>query len=77
MKLKSLLLGSVAAAGLSTGAFAADLASVVSSFDVCEQTSAVGLTHLRRTTTACRFRAKSSTSSTGAITLVPPTVAGP
>ena len=37
MKLKSLLLGSATAVGLSTGAFAADLSTVVSSFDICEQ----------------------------------------
>ncbi|MCB9993647.1 MAG: hypothetical protein H6873_08305 [Hyphomicrobiaceae bacterium] len=40
MKLKSLLLGSVAAAGLSTGAFAADLGVVMPTLDACD---AVGM----------------------------------
>jgi hypothetical protein len=44
MKLKSLFLGSVTAVGLSSGAFAADLATVVSSFDVCENLGMSGLT---------------------------------
>ncbi len=44
MKLKSLFLGSVAAVGLSTTAFAADLSTVVSSFDVCEDLGMSGLT---------------------------------
>ena len=44
MKLKSLFLGSVAAAGLSTTAFAADLSTVVSSFNVCEDLGMSGLT---------------------------------
>jgi hypothetical protein len=44
MKLKSLFLGSATAVGLSTGAFAADLATVVSSFDVCENLGMSGLT---------------------------------
>jgi hypothetical protein len=43
MKIKSLLLGSVAAAGLSTGAFAADL-GVLTSLDVCDQLGLSGLT---------------------------------
>lgn len=43
MKLKSLVLGSVAAAGLSTGAFAADL-SVLTSLDVCDALGISGLT---------------------------------
>ncbi|WP_417309910.1 hypothetical protein [Devosia sp.] len=43
MKIKSLLLGSVAAAGLSTGAFAADL-GVLPSFDVCDELGMSGLT---------------------------------
>lgn len=43
MKLKSLLLGSVAAAGLSTGAYAADL-SVLTSLDVCDALGISGLT---------------------------------
>lgn len=43
MKLKSLLLGSVAAAGLSTSAFAADL-SVLTSLDVCDALGISGLT---------------------------------
>src|SRR3954463_1058751 len=43
MKLKSLILGSVAAAGLSTGAFAADL-GVLTSLDVCDSLGISGLT---------------------------------
>ncbi len=43
MKLKSLFLGSVAAAGLSTGAFAADL-NVLTSLDVCDLLGMSGLT---------------------------------
>ena len=43
MKIKSLLLGSVAAAGLSTSAFAADL-SVLTSLDVCDALGISGLT---------------------------------
>jgi len=43
MKIKSLLLGSVAAAGLSTGAFAADL-NVLTSLDVCDALGISGLT---------------------------------
>ena len=49
MKLKSLLLGSVAAAGLSTSAFAADLSTVVSSFDVCEDLGISGTLQLAST----------------------------
>lgn len=44
MKLKSLLLGSVAAAGLTTGAFAADLGKAVTSLDVCDLLGISGLT---------------------------------
>jgi hypothetical protein len=43
MKLKSLILGTVAAAGLSTGAFAADL-GVLTSLDVCDALGISGLT---------------------------------
>lgn len=43
MKIKSLVLGSVAAAGLSTGAFAADL-GVLTSLDVCDELGISGLT---------------------------------
>jgi hypothetical protein len=44
MKIRSLLLGSVAAAGLSTGgAFAADL-GVLPSFDICDELGITGLT---------------------------------
>ncbi len=43
MKIKSLLLGSVAAAGLSTGAYAADL-DVLTSLDVCDSLGISGLT---------------------------------
>jgi hypothetical protein len=43
MKLKSLILGSVAAAGLSTAAFAADL-GVLTSLDVCDELGLSGLT---------------------------------
>ncbi|SFZ81287.1 hypothetical protein SAMN02983003_0416 [Devosia enhydra] len=43
MKIRSLLLGSVAAAGLSTGAFAADL-GVLTSLDVCDALGISGLT---------------------------------
>lgn len=43
MKIRSLLLGSVAAAGLSTGAFAADL-GVLTSLDVCDSLGLSGLT---------------------------------
>ena len=43
MKLKSLILGSVAAAGLTTGAFAADL-GVLTSLDVCDTFGLSGLT---------------------------------
>ncbi len=49
MKLKSLLLGSAAAVGLSTGAFAADLATVVSSFDVCENLGISGTLQIAST----------------------------
>lgn len=49
MKLKSLLLGSVAAVGLSTTAFAADLSTVVSSFDVCEDLGISGTLQLAST----------------------------
>ena len=49
MKLKSLFLGSAAAVGLSTGAFAADLATVVSSFDVCENLGISGTLQLAST----------------------------
>jgi hypothetical protein len=43
MKLKSLILGSVAAAGLSTAGFAADL-GVLTSLDVCDDLGLTGLT---------------------------------
>jgi hypothetical protein len=43
MKIRSLLLGSIAAAGLSTGAFAADL-GVLTSLDVCDALGISGLT---------------------------------
>lgn len=43
MKIRSLILGSVAAAGLSTGAFAADL-GVMTSLDVCDALGISGLT---------------------------------
>jgi hypothetical protein len=43
MKIRSLLLGSVAAAGLSTGAYAADL-GVLTSLDVCDELGLSGLT---------------------------------
>lgn len=43
MKIKSLLLGSIAAAGFSTGAFAADL-NVLTSLDVCDALGISGLT---------------------------------
>jgi len=43
MKLKSLILGSVAAAGLSTTGFAADL-GVLTSLDVCDELGLAGLT---------------------------------
>jgi hypothetical protein len=43
MKIRSLLLGSVAAAGLSTAGFAADL-GVVTSLDVCDELGLSGLT---------------------------------
>src|SRR5690606_11272622 len=43
MKLKSLILGSVAAAGLSTAGFAADL-GVLTSLDVCDALGISGLT---------------------------------
>lgn len=43
MKLKSLLLGSIAATGLSAGAFAADL-NVLTSLDVCDSLGISGLT---------------------------------
>lgn len=43
MKIKSLLLGSIAAAGFSTGAFAADL-NVLTSLDVCDSLGITGLT---------------------------------
>jgi hypothetical protein len=43
MKIRSLLLGSVAAAGLSTAGFAADL-GVVTSLDVCDELGVSGLT---------------------------------
>lgn len=44
MKIKSLLLGSVAAAGLSTSAFAADLGVVLTSLDTCDSLGISGLT---------------------------------
>lgn len=44
MKIRSLLLGSVAAAGLSTGAFAADPVDVLTSLDVCDALGLSGLT---------------------------------
>ena len=43
MKIRSLLLGSVAAAGLSTAGFAADL-GVVTSLDICDELGLSGLT---------------------------------
>ena len=43
MNIRSLLLGSVAAAGLSTGAYAADL-GVLTSLDVCDALGLSGLT---------------------------------
>ena len=43
MKIRSLLLGSVAAAGLTTGAFAADL-GVLTSVDICDSLGLSGLT---------------------------------
>jgi hypothetical protein len=43
MKIRSLLLGSIAAAGLSTGAYAADL-GVLTSLDVCDALGISGLT---------------------------------
>lgn len=43
MKIRSLLLGSIAAAGLSTGAYAADL-GVLTSLDVCDALGLSGLT---------------------------------
>lgn len=43
MKIRSLLVGSVAAAGLSTGAYAADL-GVLTSLDVCDELGISGLT---------------------------------
>src|SRR5690606_19845642 len=43
MKIRSLLLGSVAAAGLSTGAYAADL-GVLTSLNVCDALGLSGLT---------------------------------
>ena len=43
MKLKSLILGSIAAAGLSTAGFAADL-GVLTSLDVCDELGLSGLT---------------------------------
>ncbi len=44
MKIKSLILGSVAAAGLSTGAMAADLGTVLTNLDVCDALGVSGLT---------------------------------
>ena len=44
MKIKSLILGSVAAVGLSTGAMAADLGTVLTNLDVCDALGATGLT---------------------------------
>lgn len=44
MKIRSLLLGSIAAAGLSTAAFAADPAEVLTSLDVCDALGLSGLT---------------------------------
>jgi hypothetical protein len=44
MKIKSLILGSVAAAGLSTAALAADLGTVLTSLDVCDALGVSGLT---------------------------------
>src|SRR6188768_542818 len=43
MKIRSLLIGSVAAAGLSTAGFAADL-GVVTSLDICDELGLSGLT---------------------------------
>ena len=43
MKIRSLVLGSVAAAGLSTAGFAADL-GVLTSLDVCDNLGLSGLT---------------------------------
>jgi len=43
MKIRSLLLGSVAAAGLATTGFAADL-GVVTSLDICDELGLSGLT---------------------------------
>ena len=43
MNIRNLLLGSVAAAGLSTGAYAADL-GVLTSLDVCDALGLSGLT---------------------------------
>jgi hypothetical protein len=43
MKIRSLLVGSVAAAGLSTGAYAADL-GVLTSLDICDELGISGLT---------------------------------
>ena len=44
MKIKSLILSSVAAAGLTTGAMAADLGTVLTSLDVCDSLGISGLT---------------------------------
>lgn len=43
MKIKYLLLGSVAAAGLSTSAYAADLGVVLTSMDLCDSLGVTGL----------------------------------
>lgn len=44
MKIKTLILSTVAAAGLSTGAMAADLGTVITSLDICDAQGASGLT---------------------------------
>jgi hypothetical protein len=44
MKIRSLLLGSIAAAGLTTGAFAADPAQVLTTLDLCDALGLTGLT---------------------------------
>jgi hypothetical protein len=44
MKIRSLLLGSIAAAGLSTGAFAADVPQVLTTLNLCDALGLTGLT---------------------------------
>ena len=44
MKIRSLLLGSIAAAGLSTSAFAADVPQVLTTLDLCDALGLTGLT---------------------------------